>query len=352
MKLVDAVFAQVSFQFCGHLDEYLIRRADYVALFYMQTRFGKGGHCLKLYEHGILIDERRFSSHGSIPGYYFLWIWHWSVQLWKFARKHKKVRAIFTHPLGAFGMSLRKRVEHVFWQWDYFPDKSFVSRLFNAVARYYAKRCTLYLPLTNAIGAAMDATDASPLMLGVRKPDRSGERMSKRLLMVGQLRHGQGVENVLECIKNNEGYSLSLIGAAAAGFENVITGIIRKYGISDRVYFPNKFVSDEELRKEASRCFVSLALYDTSSDNLTHYADPGKVKSSIEMGLPVVMTRISEIVPYIERFKAGIVLDSPDGIGTALEKMANEYDLYLAGVRAFAEYFYFEKYYDEGRLCA
>jgi hypothetical protein len=347
---MNAVFAQVSFQFCGHLDEYLIRRADHVALFYMQTRFGKGGHCLKVYERGVLVGERRFSSHASIPGYYFLWVWHWSVQLLKFARKHKKVTAIFTHPLGAFGMSARKRVQHVFWQWDYFPDRSLVSRLFNGVAKYYAKRCTKYFPLTNAIGSVMGAPDAPALMLGVQKPVRYGDLSSRKLLLVGQLRHGQGIEEVLDFIKNEKMYSLSLVGAAAAGFEDVINEIIAKYGIADRVTFPNKFVTDEALRAEAAGCFASLAIYDTSSDNLTHFADPGKVKSSVELGLPVVMTRISEIVPYVERFHAGVVVESFADIKNALSDIAEHYESYCAGVEAFAKYFQYDRYYDNGRL--
>jgi hypothetical protein len=350
MKAVGSVFAQASFQFCGHLDEYLIKRVDDLALFYMQTRFGKGGHCLKIYKSGKLVEERWFSSHRSILGYYFLWVWHWCWQLWRFSRKRKNVKAIFFHPLGAFGMRFRRRVKHIFWQWDYFPSSFVVDRMFNKIAKYYADRCASYRPITGAIGRVMGFPNAQVLMLGVEKPRFYGNETSKRLLLVGQLRHGQGVEQVLEFIRDNREYSLSLIGAATYDFGEVIKSIIGNGDMAKRVYFPNRFFTDAELREEAKKCFAVLALYDTSPDNLTHYADPGKVKSSAELGLPVVMTRISEIVPYVERFHSGVVVDSIADIKAALADISDNYASYRAGVEAFAEHFQYEKYYDERGL--
>ncbi len=342
----DAVFAQASFQFCGHLDEYLIRHVRHLALLYMQTRFGTGGHVIRFYEEGRLVGERRLRSAKGIVGYYWLWLWHWHRELKRFARQHESTVAIFEHPLGAVGLSLRRNVRHVFWQWDYFPSTSIFDNAFNAVARHYAPQCTAYHPLTAAIGRAMGFPEAKELMLGVTPPTRFGDPKSNRLLMVGQLRAGQGIENVLDFIAAHCDYTLSLIGAAANGFEHEIAERITAAHMADRVRFPNRFVTDEELREEAAKCFAALALYDTSPDNLTHYADPGKVKSSIEMGLPVVMTRISDIVPFVERFRAGEVIDSPADLPTALEKIRRAPEAYFAGCRAFADHFNCETYYD------
>lgn len=342
---LEAVFAQASFQFCGHIDEYLIRHTRHLGLLYTQTRFGKDGHLLRRYEDGQLVEERRLSSVGSIVGYYTLWLWHWHRELSRFCRGRKDVLALFEHPLGGVGMSLRRRARHVFWQWDYFPGDGFVDRLFNAVAGYYARRCSQYIALTSAIGKAMDLPRAKVVMLGLTQPTQFGDADSNRILMVGQLRGGQGIENILDFIAANPRYQLSLMGAAAHGFESVISERIAAAKMSDRVYFPNKFVTDAELREEASKCFVSLALYDTSKNNLTHYADPGKVKSSIEMGLPVVMTRISDIVPFIERFKAGEVIDSIADLPVAVDRIRGRYVDYQVGLRSFAAHFDCEIYY-------
>ena len=106
------------------------------------------------------------------------------------------------------------------------------------------------------------------------------------------------------------------------------------------------FVSQEELSDAAAKCFCGLALYDTSPGNFTHYADPGKVKSYIEMGLPVVMTRISEVVPCVEKFKAGEVIGSVDDLPDALSRIAANTLVYVDGACSFAAHFEFNDYYN------
>ena len=341
----ENVFAQVSFQFCGHLDTYLIENTRRLGLVYFQTRNGSGEHVFRLYECGVLKEEVKSPFRRSIVGYYLDWWRFWNRQLNVFRRGQSEVDTIFTHPLGAFGMSHRKNVRTIFWQWDYFPDGSFVSRIFNFVARYYAPRCTSYCPLTDAIGRAVGMPKSKPVMLGVTTPTRFGDVNSNRLLVVGQLRRGQGIENVLDFLAAHADYCLSLLGAPAGEFGEEIRNRISAADMSERVYFPGRFVDDAELCTEAARCFAALALYDTAKNNLTHYADPGKVKSSIEMGLPVVMTRISGIVPYVERFRAGEVIDSLDELSTAIGKIRSQPDVYFEGCRAFGEYFDYRGYY-------
>jgi len=342
---LDSVFAQASFQFCGHIDEYLIRHTRHLGLLYTQTRFGKGGHLLRRYEDGQLVEERRFPSAKPIPLYYWRMWWTWHRELHRFCRGRGEVTAIFEFPLLAVGRALRRKVRHVFWQWDYFPGKDLTERMYNAVAWRAARACERYIPLTKAIGRAMGLPDAKELMLGVTPPTRFGDPQSNRILMVGQLRHGQGIEDIFDFIAAHPQYSLSLIGAAANGFEKVIEARIAAEHMADRIYFPNRFVTDAELREEAAKCFVSLALYDTAANNVTHYADPGKVKSSIEMGLPVVMTRISDIVPFVERFGAGEVIDSVADLPAAVDRIRGNYAAYQAGLQAFANHFDCERYY-------
>ena len=75
------------------------------------------------------------------------------------------------------------------------------------------------------------------------------------------------------------------------------------------------------------------------------------MKSYIEMGLPVVMTRISEIVPYVERYKAGEVIDSVSDLSNAVARIAANPSVYTQGVLQFSDYFEFNSYYGV-RLCA
>lgn len=342
----ENVFAQASFQFCGHIDEYLIAHTRYLGLLSFQTRFGTGGHLFRRYEEGRLVEERTFAFSPSCLGYYGGMLRLWHRELDAFRRGKSEVTAVFTHPLLAFGKMFRRNVRTFFWQWDHFPDGSPKSRLFNAFARFYAPRCTVYRPLTRAIGKAVGLPDAPPLMLGVKPPSRFGDSQSNRLLLVGQLRKGQGVEAVLGFLAAHPDYTLSLMGASANGFGAEIRRFLADRKLEGRVFFPDRFVSEDALRDEAATCFAALALYDTAPNNLTHYADPGKVKSSIEMGLPVVMTRISGIVPFIERFHAGEVIDTLDDLPAALSRIRRDPASYFAGCRAFAAHFEYGRYYD------
>ena len=352
----ESVFAHVSFQFCGHIDEYLIANVRHLTLVRFQTRFGKGGHLLERYEEGHCVETRHLRSSHNIFFYYLLWSIHHNRELWRFAHRQEGTTvALFTHPVGCFGMGLQRlfgRVRIAFWPWDWFVPNCLPLKIYAAVVRHYIRKADYAYALTRAIADKVGG-NASVVMLGMKRlpcanVDRSGFR---RILVVGQLRQGQGVELALDFVAAHPGYSLALLGAAAHGFESVIEEHIRKGHIEERVYFPNRFVSQEELSETAATCFCGLALYDTSPDNFTHYADPGKVKSYIEMGLPVVMTRISEIVPYVERYKAGEVIDSVSDLSNAVARIAANPSVYTQGVLQFSDYFEFNSYYGV-RLCA
>lgn len=341
----ESVFAQATFQHDGHMADYLIARTDDLMLLYLQTRFGTGRHSLRHYQKGQLVEERSFASPHGILCYYLQLLWVWTRELRRFCRGRRQVLAIFSHPLLAVGCRVRRNVRTLFWQWDYFPDGVLVSRLFNAVARHFAKRVDDYRPLTRAIGAVMGRTDAPVMRLGMTVPNRFGDPRSLRLLMVGQLRPGQGVEAVLDFLAAHCEYSLCMFGRAVPGYAEVIRRQLKDLRLDRRVEFPDQVVSEEDLRTAAAGCFAALALYDTGKDNLTNYADPGKVKSAIEMGLPIVMTRISEVVEFVERFHAGEVIDSPDELPAAILRIRSDPQAYFEGCRRFAECFVAEKVY-------
>ena len=346
----ESIFAHASFQFCGHIDEYLIANTRHLTLLRTQTRFGKGGHRLERYEEGRLVEERRLRSSNNIFLYYLLWAFHHNRELWRCSHRVKGLTvALFTHPVGCFGMVVHRllgRVKYAFWVWDWFPPTSLSLKIYAAVVRYYVKRVDFAYALTQAIADKIGG-NASVVMLGMKRMPCAevDKSKSKRILVVGQLRHGQGIEAALDFLAEHPEYSLTLLGAAANGFEQVIEARIRICNLEDRVEFPNRFVSQEELSDAAAKCFCGLALYDTSPGNFTHYADPGKVKSYIEMGLPVVMTRISGIVPYIERYKAGEVVDSLSELSVAVARIAADSKFYANGVRLITECFHFQSYY-------
>ena len=121
------------------------------------------------------------------------------------------------------------------------------------------------------------------------------------MLFVGVIRPSQGIEDLLLFVKNTPKVELSIIGVCEKNLFEKYNSLLIKYKISDRVWFPNRFVDDDELKNIAKVHHVGIALYEKGVNTATHYTDPGKIKTYIEMGLPVVMTNTSAIVQYIKK---------------------------------------------------
>ena len=320
----ESVFAHASFQFCGHIDEYLIENTKYLTLIRFQTRFGNGGHKLERYENGVLKETRSLRSSHNIFLYYFLCSWHHNIELRRHIQRVKKTTiAMFTHPIGCFGFRLQKilgKVKYAFWPWDWFPPVRVPLKIYAAVVKHYIKRVDFPFALTEGISKEI-GENVPVVMLGMKRLQcaETDRTRSKRILVVGQLRRGQGIENVLEFIAANPQYSLTLLGAAANGFESEIYSIINRTGTAGRVDFPNRFVSQEELSEAASKCFCGLALYDTASVNLyatcysgtitdnkssqtikvqNYYAADGRTYNNVVISKTVIDYNSGEILSY------------------------------------------------------
>lgn len=355
----DSVFALASFQFCGHIDEYLIANTRRLCLMYVLPRFGEQKHVIRRYEEGQLVEERSLRSSQNIFLYYWLWFWHHNIEILRFTKgSTSRTLVVGGHPVCFFFMSAMKmlrRLSYLYWVGDYFPNKSLVIRTFERVKRFYHDRIPFTYYLSDAInrklncGSLREEPAHRTLMWGMCRfampEDGETRAASKQLLFVGLVRNGQGIENVLDFLATDKDYTLAIVGVAANGYENEVQRMIAERGLAGRVYFPNRFHSQDELCKIASRSLAGLALYSLDEDNFTHYADPGKVKAYLEMNLPVIMTRISEVVPFIERFHAGEVVSSMEEIGGAAKKISEDYRSYGEGVRRFNDHFEYSRLY-------
>ena len=356
MKPYQSIFAHVPYQFCGHVPEYLIANTEHLCLFVFETRFGKKKHKVEWYENGVKTGERELSTSHNVFLYYLLWFWHAYVWLYRFAAKAPgRTIVLCGHPDNMFGMSLHRlvhRVRYSYWIGDFFPSRSLVIRCFERVKRFYNDHADFVWYLSDAInrienGKVLQEPRKMTVPWGIRiyPGCDTVRRDTRRLLFVGLLRNGQGIDTIIDFIADNPQYSLSIIGEAANGYDRTVAKAIAERSVGDRVFFPNRFYSQDELIEEAKRSFAGIALYDTATDNLTHYADPGKVKALIEMGLPVIMTRISDVVRWIERFNAGIVVDSVSDVPAAARTIAENPEKFNRGVLDFSAHFDYERHY-------
>lgn len=351
------VFAYGSLQFCGHIEEYLAAHAADLVMFVVQPRVGVHENLLRRYHEGNLMEERRVRSSQKLIPYYFLWYVNHVREVLRFCPKGTRTLVLGGHPIAFFGMGffkLFRPLVYAYWVGDYFPSSHPVICLYERVKKWYHDRVPYAFYLSDAINRVMNGSVVNTpcrrtVMWGLKPcPVTPVPPLSPfSLLFVGLIRPGQGLEALFEFLREHHEYRLSVIGVCQPAFCQQLNDLLERDGLKDRVFFPNRFYSETELLEVARGCHVGVALYDTSAENFTHYADPGKVKAYAEMHLPVLMTRISDIVPFVERFRSGEVIDGLGQVGEALERIRLNYPEYRSGVDRFNAQFAYSRYYGE-----
>lgn len=353
----ERVFMYGSLQFCGHIEDYFAKHTRDLLIFIVQPRIGARTNLLRTYHDGMVVQEETVRSSQNVFLYYLLWYVNHVRAVVRFCPKKTRTLILGGHPVVFFGMGLLKRMRplvYAYWIGDFFPSRHPVIRLFERLKKYYHDRMPYAYYLSDAINQVMNGTVVDrparrTVMWGLKPfPAAAVPPLSPfSLLFVGLIRPGQGLEKLFGFLNEHREYRLSVIGVCQPAFYAELRRLLDQYGLDGRVFFPNRFYSESELQQVAAECHLGLALYDTDPGNFTHYADPGKVKSYAEMHLPVLMTRISDIVPFVERFGSGEVIDQIDQIGDALERIRQNFPRYQAGVEKFNGYFEYERYYGE-----
>jgi hypothetical protein len=355
--LYNRVFAYASLQFCGHIEAYCAAHTRELAVFIVQPRVGLHQHVLRRYHDGQLIEERPVRSSQFLFLYYLLWYLNHVRILLNFCPRNETTIVFGGHPIVFFGMGILRRMRplrYAYWIGDYFPSTHSVIRVFERIKKVYHRRVDAAFYLTDAINQMMNGTvvenpNRRTVMWGLKpfpkKPPPPNDPFT--LLFVGLIRPGQGLENLFTFLVQNPHYRLKLIGTGQPVYLQRLQDLLQQLGLCERVFFPRRFYTELDLLDVAATCHVGLALYDLSSDNFTHYADPGKVKAYAEMHLPVIMTRISDIVPFIERYGSGEVIDRIENIGDAVERIRVNYTKYQDGIEQFIAHFECDGYYHD-----
>lgn len=351
----NTIFMHGSLQSVGHTMDYFIEHTKKLVIYIIMPRVQGTQNLLRVYDRGMLVEEKNVSSSSKLFQYYFLWWFHQQQFIFYYFARNDDVLVLTSHPVAFFGMSIIKLFRHVqyaYWIGDYFPPVHWSLIAFEKLKKYYHDRVsfTYYLSDTiNAIfnGRVVQKKNKQTVMWGVQ-PYQGIKRQITipfRLLFVGVIRQSQGIEDLLLFIKNSSYLHLSILGVCEITLYKKYQFLLEKYRISDRVSFPNTFISDNELRKLARHHHVGIALYDKGTRSATYYTDPGKVKTYIELGLPVIMSNTSAIAEYVNKYKAGIVIDALSELPDAIKDLRDTYQQYLNGVQSFSNYFEYERYY-------
>jgi glycosyltransferase involved in cell wall biosynthesis len=166
------------------------------------------------------------------------------------------------------------------------------------------------------------------------------------LALIGVIKPSQNIETVLEYMYKNPSWNLKLIGVCERNYYQKLREFIFQHSLEQRVWFPNKFIPDKQLQTELDDCLIGLALYKVGRTQFTWYTDPGKIKTYLEFGLPVIMTDTSSIVKDITTFHCGEVIKGRP-LDFYINKVMANYSSYQKGVRNMVHYYEYLKYYDD-----
>lgn len=340
----------------GHTTEYFVRHTRKFVVFIVMPRVNNTPNILRVYREGRLVEERDVISSRNIFLYYLLWFWHHNYFIVKYIHRQESAIVFVGHPLALVGMSIMKRIRAVtyaYWVGDYFPPVRWSLTAYERVKKYYHDHTPITYYLSDAInaifnGSVKKAQDKKTVMWGVL-PTKSKKKLTEGgefgLLFVGVVRLSQGLEDIFSYLSDHKDVFLRIVGVCDHDLYITYTQLIASLGIEDRVEFPNTFVDDAELTDLAKKYHIGVALYEKGWRSSTHYTDPGKVKTYVDLGLPVIMTNMSAIAPFIKKFHAGEVIDEVSDLHMAIEKIQKNYDRYQSGLRSFAYYFDYETYY-------
>ncbi|MGA2971399.1 MAG: glycosyltransferase [Candidatus Bathyarchaeia archaeon] len=128
---------------------------------------------------------------------------------------------------------------------------------------------------------------------------------------IGNLRAGQGVELALDAIPiirtRVPEFRLLIIGSGP--LEPQLKKYVEKQKLDRNVAFLGFIRDKKKVQEILSSCSLGLAPYFRDPYSLVNYGYPGKVKTYLECGLPVVMTDVADISEEIRRRRAGLLID-------------------------------------------
>jgi len=351
------LFIYSSLQSTGNAEKYFAEHTKKLVVLVLTTRFDPNGNLLRIYKNGTLTDEKNIKFFTTnIFFYYFFWYVNYITVILKYFTRKEKIIVISWHPISFFGMFFQKMVRNidfVFWNGDYFPPVKLSLVLYEKLKKHYNSKVKYAIYQSDLINEKMNDRvlhtrfrKTLPWGIVPRNINRPDNPKKFTLLFVGMVRESQGLEFLFEFLKHHREYSLKILGVCTKELYQKYNSIIKKNKIKDQIYFPNRFVSDKELEEESKSCQVGIAVYDMDWRNATYYTDPGKVKTYASLGLPIVMTDVSAIVPYIKKFGCGRVIKKEyNELEDALLDIKRHYKKYVEGLKKFNKYFYYETYY-------
>ncbi len=173
------------------------------------------------------------------------------------------------------------------------------------------------------------------------------------IAFMGHIREGHGLQLAIDVmpdiVKRIPEAKLVIIGTGP--LESLLKDRVEKLGLTKNIEFVGFIKSHEEMQDRLAKCAIAIAPYEDDEKTFTRYTDPGKPKSYMASGLPVIITKVPQVAFEIDKAQAGAAIDyNADQLVEAVISFLADYEkleLYRNNARKFAEQFDWEMIIDQ-----
>ncbi len=147
------------------------------------------------------------------------------------------------------------------------------------------------------VGAHVDRIARRPL----------AEAYPHTVAFMGHLLEKQGVQLAIEALPAIRAHvpDATLLVIGDGPFAPALKSLAEKCGVADAVEFTGYVEDHEQIERMLAQSALAIAPYVPDPLSFTRFADPGKIKTYLACGLPVVLTDVAAIAKEIEAAGAG-----------------------------------------------
>jgi glycosyltransferase involved in cell wall biosynthesis len=295
---------------------------------------GEQRHLIEVHERGEPARERRVRLPFRPPYTYPLDLlvppWPPAVDGWFGFNSLAAGRGLAARAVGRAGTVVN-------WCVDFVPERfgrgSPVTRAYDALDRLCCRRVDARFELSEAARKGREARHGIPpeelamtrvVPMGAwleRLPTVAPDAFRRRkVVYLGHLVPRQGVALVVDAIARLRDVTAEIVGSGP--LEDELRARAEELGVADRVHF-HGFVEDfEQVEAILSEASLAVAPYATDAESFSRFADPGKLKSYLGAGLPILLTDVPPNARELAAEGGAELVDfDPESLATAIERL-------------------------------
>ncbi len=321
----------------------------------------------KVYKEGKTRDYKKSSEiFIYLKEYYFTIMWVISTKIkWDKYVGMDGLCVFFGNTLRTIGI-VRKTI---FWAIDFVPDNRFGSWLKNKI--YHLINVWGYKSSDEMWDLSPRMAQARKKFLGVKLSSYKTRKVvpygvwtarikkypfekadKNTIVFMGHMLEKQGAQLIIkalpELLKKNPKIKFKIIGGGQ--YRDKLIKLAKDLNVLKYCDFKGKIEDHKAVENEIAKSALAVAPYIKKLDTWTYYADPGKVKTYLACGVPVLLTDLPWNAKDVEKSKCGkIITEEQKDIINSVHFLINEKrnQEYRDNAVKFAKSFDYQDMFDE-----